>query len=182
MNKKLQGLLGASALLFAFGVQAQKVGPADIGGVVSGPKGPEAGVWVIAETTDLPTKYAKVVVTDDKGRFLIPQLPKANYDVWVRGYGLVDSQKSKAAPGKTLNLAAVAAPSAAAAAEYYPGMYWYSLINIPGKDQFPGTGEKGNGISPNIKTQEVWIDTLKSSCQSCHALGSKGIRTVPKMF
>jgi hypothetical protein len=26
----------------------------DIGGVVTGPKGPEAGVWVIAETRDLP--------------------------------------------------------------------------------------------------------------------------------
>ncbi len=182
MNKKLHGLLVASALLYALGVHAQKIGPADIGGVVSGPKGPEAGVWVIAETTDLPTKYAKVVVTDDKGRFLIPQLPKASYEVWVRGYGLVDSQKSKANPGKALNLKAVAAPNEAAAAEYYPGMYWYSLINIPGKDQFPGTGEKGNGISPNIKTQEVWVDTLKSSCQSCHALGSKGIRTVPKMF
>ena len=66
------------------------------------PKGPEAGVWVIAETTDLPTKFAKIVVTDDRGRYLMPDLPKANYDVWVRGYGLVDSAKVTAAPGKTL--------------------------------------------------------------------------------
>ena len=65
----------------------------DIGGVVTGPKGPEAGVWVIAETTDLPTKFAKIVVTDDRGRYLLPDLPKANYNVWVRGYGLVDSPK-----------------------------------------------------------------------------------------
>ena len=28
----------------------------DIGGMVSSSKGPEAGVWVIAETTDLPTR------------------------------------------------------------------------------------------------------------------------------
>src|SRR5580765_4518636 len=155
---------------------------ADIRGTVTGPNGPEAGVWVIAETTDLPTKFAKVVVTDDKGRYLVPALPKANYDVWVRGYGLVDSPKTKTSDGKTVNLKAVPAPNERAAAEYYPGMYWYSLINIPGKDQFPGTGEKGNGISPNIKTQEAWVDTLKSSCQSCHALGSKGMRTVPKAF
>jgi hypothetical protein len=168
----------ASSLLF-FSAAALA---ADIQGTVKGPNGPEAGVWVIAETTDLPTKYAKVVVTDDKGRYLIPDLPKGNYDVWVRGYGLVDSAKVKAVPGKTLNLTAKLAPSEKEAAEYYPGMYWYSMINIPAKDQFPGTGEKGNGISPNIKTQEVWIDTLKSSCQSCHALGSKGVRTVPKMF
>ena len=38
----------------------------DLGGVVTGPKGPEAGVWVIAETTNLPTKFAKVVVTDER--------------------------------------------------------------------------------------------------------------------
>ena len=66
----------------------------DIGGVVTGPKGPEAGVWVIAETTELPTKFARIVVTDDRGRYLMPDLPKANYDVWVRGYGLVDSPSS----------------------------------------------------------------------------------------
>src|SRR3984957_14470128 len=65
----------------------------DIGGVVTGPTGPEAGVWVIAETTGLPTKYAKIVVTDDQGRYVLPDLPKANYTVWVRGYGLVDSPK-----------------------------------------------------------------------------------------
>jgi hypothetical protein len=161
---------------------AQQVGASDIGGVVNGPKGPEAGVWVIAETGELPTKYAKVVVTDDKGRYLIPDLPKANYSVWVRGYGLVDSPKMKSAPGKTLNLRAVAARNEREAAEYYPGMYWYSLLNIPTPDQFPGTGEKGNGISPNIKTQEQWVDTVKNACQSCHALGSKGMRTVPKTF
>jgi hypothetical protein len=168
--------------LFCGTAAAQKVGASDIGGVVSGPKGPEAGVWVIAETTDLPTKYAKVVVTDDKGRYLIPELPKANYTVWVRGYGLVDSPKVKTTAGKTVNLKAVSAKTEKEAAQYYPGMYWYSMLNIPAKDQFPGTGDKGNGISPNIKTQEQWVDTVKNACQSCHALGSQGMRTVPKMF
>ena len=157
-------------------------GAGDIGGVVTSPSGPEAGVWVIAETSDLPTKFAKLVVTDDGGRFLIPDLPKANYSVWVRGYGLVDSPKVSGTPGSTLNLTAVPAPSAAAAAEFYPGMYWYSMINIPAKSEFPGTGEKGNGISSNIKSQEQWVDTVKNACQSCHSLGSKGMRTVPKEF
>src|SRR5277367_4003895 len=59
----------------------------DLGGVVTSSKGPEAGVWVIAETKDLGTGFRKIVVTDDQGRYVIPQLPKANYDVWVRGYG-----------------------------------------------------------------------------------------------
>ena len=53
----------------------------DLGGVVTSANGPEAGVWVIAETTGLPTKYAKVVVTDDRGRYVIPDLPKAMHDV-----------------------------------------------------------------------------------------------------
>ena len=94
----------------------------DIGGVVRGPAGPEAGVWVIAETTELPTKFAKIVVTDDQGRYVIPDLPpNVNYQVWVRGYGLVDSPKMRAKPGQQVNLAAVPAPDEAAAAHYYPG-------------------------------------------------------------
>jgi hypothetical protein len=83
-----------------------------IGGVVAGPRGPEAGVWVIAETKDLPTKYTKIVVTDDAGRFVVPDLPVAGYSIWVRGYGLVDSQKVQGHPGQTLDLKAVPAPDA----------------------------------------------------------------------
>src|SRR4026208_875864 len=101
----------------------------DIGGVVTGPGGPEAGVWVIAETADLPTGFAKVVVTDDQGRYVIPELPKATYKVWVRASALVASAKVDGEPGKTLNLTAVKAPDEKAAAEYYPGMYWYAMIN-----------------------------------------------------
>src|ERR1044071_7548060 len=121
------GLLSASvaALLFAAGqpaaAQQVRVDADDIGGVVTGAKGPEAGVWVIAETKDLPTKYVKIVVTDDPGRFVLPDMPKGNYDIWVRGYGLIDSPKVKAQPGKTIDLKSVQAPNRAAAAQYYPG-------------------------------------------------------------
>ena len=100
----------------------------DIGGVVTGTNGPEAGVWVIAETSDLPTRYAKIVVTDDQGRYVVPDLPKAKYKVWVRGYGLIDSPKVDGEPGKQLNLRAVPAPNEAAAAQYYPAIYWYSML------------------------------------------------------
>src|ERR1043166_165777 len=96
----------------------------DIGGGVKSANGAEAGVWVIAETTDLPTKYAKGVVTDDQGRYVIPDLPKANYTVWARGYGLIDSPKMRAKPGQHLNLMAVPAPNDAEAAHYYPAIYW----------------------------------------------------------
>ena len=89
------------------GGEAVRIDNDDIGGVVTGARGPEAGVWVIAETTDLPTKFSRTVVTDDQGRYLVPDLPKANYSVWVRGYGLVDSPKVQSAPGRILNLTAV---------------------------------------------------------------------------
>ena len=92
----------------------------DIGGMVASAAGPEAGVWVIAETTDLPTKFARIVVTDDQGRYVLPDLPNATYSVWVRGYGLVDSPRVEARPGQPLNLTAVVAPNERAAAEYYP--------------------------------------------------------------
>jgi hypothetical protein len=152
----------------------------DIGGVVTGPRGPEAGVWVIAETTDLPTRFSRTVVTDDQGRYLLPDLPKANYSVWVRGYGLVDSAKVQSAPGRNLNLTALAAPNPRAAAEYYPAAYWYSLVQVPAKSEFPGTGPEGNGINPNMKTQADWIRMMKSGgCTTCHQLGTKGTREIP---
>ena len=153
------------------------IGATDLGGVVTSASGPEAGVWVIAETADLPTKFAKMVVTDDRGRYVVPDLPKATYNVWVRGYGLVDSSKMKGTPGQHLNLTATPAPTPAAAADYYPGVYWYSMMRIPAAGEFPGTGASGNGINQVMKNQHYWIDTLKNSCQSCHALGSKGVRT-----
>jgi hypothetical protein len=153
----------------------------DIGGVVTSASGPEAGVWVIAETTGLPTKYAKIVVTDDQGRYLLPDLPKAYYNVWVRGYGLVDSPKVKAAPGKVLNLKAVVARNEAAAAEYYPAIYWYSMLKIPDKSEFPGTGEKANGIRESMKSQGEWLNVVKTNgCITCHQLGNKATRTIPK--
>jgi hypothetical protein len=149
----------------------------DIGGVVTGPNGPEAGVWVIAETHDLPTRFARIVVTNDQGEYLIPDLPDASYSVWVRGYGLVDSPKKDARPGSLLNLEAVPAPNERAAAEYYPAGYWFSLLDVPDKSNFPGTGPEGNGISANIKTQAAFLRNIKSgTCLACHALGTKGTR------
>jgi hypothetical protein len=157
------------------------IDPDDIGGVVRGAKGPEAGVWVIAETTDLPTKFVRIVVTDDQGRYVIPDLPKATYRVWVRGYGLVDSSKVQGAPGQQLNLTAVTAPDARAAAAYYPSGYWLSLLRVPDKSEFPGTGPSGNGIAPGMATQAHWLRLLKSGgCTACHGMGTKGTREIPK--
>ena len=150
----------------------------DIGGVVMGPKGPEAGVWVIAETRDLPTRYAKMVVTDDMGRFVVPDLPKAKYQVWVRGYGLVDSAKVDAQPGQRLNLKAVAAPNEAAAAEYYPAIYWYSMLKIPPAKDFGGSSD-----IPAKITQQDWLNTMRNNgCIGCHQLGQKSTREIPKEF
>ncbi|MGE3402556.1 MAG: carboxypeptidase regulatory-like domain-containing protein [Vicinamibacterales bacterium] len=167
----------------AQGGAAVQVDADDIGGRVSGPNGPEAGVWVIAETRDLPTRYIKTVVTDDQGRYVIPDLPKATYQVFVRGYGLVDSPRVTAAPGAQLNLTAVPAPTPQAAAQIYPASYWYSLAEVPARSEFPGTGAEGNGINPNIRTQEEFIRLMKTdSCEACHQLGSRGTREIPSLF
>src|SRR5262249_28649902 len=107
--------------------------------------------------------------------------PKANYDIWVRGYGLVDSPKVKAAPGRNLNLTAVVAQNAAAAAEYYPAQYWYSMLHIPDKSLFPGKGDgpRGNGLAGKVKSQAQWLSTMKThACNSCHQLGNKPTRTI----
>ena len=152
----------------------------DLGGVVTSANGPEAGVWVIAETTDLPTKFVKIVVTDDAGRYLLPDLPSAEYSVWVRGYGLVDSPKIQSAPGRIVNLTAVVAPNDRAAAEYYPAGYWFSLLQPPNENEFPGTGPEGNGISPNMRSQAEWLRNVKSgNCMACHQLGNKATREIP---
>ncbi|MBY0508560.1 MAG: carboxypeptidase-like regulatory domain-containing protein [Rhodospirillaceae bacterium] len=159
--------------LAAGGVQ---IDPDDIGGVVTGAKGAEAGVWVIAETKDLATPYIKIVVTDDQGRYVLPDLPKGKYKVWVRGYGLVDSQPVDGAPGKGLNLTAVIAPDAKAAAEIYPANYWFALLNPPDKSEFPGTGPQGNGIVPSITSRNDWVIQVKENCLPCHQLGTKATR------
>src|SRR5688572_20948544 len=144
----------------------------DIAGLVIGPRGPEAGVWVIAETRDLPTAFAKIVVTDDAGQFLVPDLPKANYSVWVRGYGLLDSPKVSATPGVRLTLTASRAPDARAGAQNYPPIYWFSLMRVPAAREFP---------LEKIKSQGEWLNIVKTgACQSCHAMGTPGTRTIPK--
>ena len=135
------------------------IDPDDIGGVVTSAKGAEAGVWVIAETTDLPTKFARIVVTDDQGRYVVPDLPRATYQVFVRGYGLVDSPRQPAKPGQTLNLTAVIAPDAKAAAEAYPAGWWLAMVPTP------------EGPDGQLRFQQ----NMKG-CLDCHHVGSKATR------
>ena len=173
------GVAGSTRALQAPG-NAIAIDSDDLAGTVTGLAGPEAGVWVIAESSDLPTPFARIVVTDERGRYLVPDLPKATYRVWVRGYGLIDSPKTSTSPGRILDLRAVPAPSQAAAAQYYPAAHWLSLMEMPARSEFPGTGDAGNGISPNVKTQNDWIRRVKSGgCTACHALGTKATREIP---
>src|SRR5215213_6469725 len=189
MTTKSRLYLGVAALAIAVvltgsvvEVSAQQSAPPavaidndDIGGVVTGASGPEAGVWVIAETTDLPTRYAKMVVTDDQGRYVLPDLPKAKYKVWVRGYGLVDSQKVDGEPGKNLNLTALKALNEAEAAKVYPAIYWYAMLKIPDASEFGGKSD----IPDKIK-QTDWLNLMKNNgCVGSHQLGQLSTRTIP---
>src|SRR5262245_25897757 len=135
------------------------IDPDDIGGVVTSSKGPEAGVWVIAETKETPTKFARIVVTDDQGRYVLPDLPSASYQVFVRGYGLVDSARQTAKRGQQLNITATIAPDAKAAAQVYPAAYWLSMIRLP----------------DGAKAQEEFQKNAKE-CYDCHQLGGKATR------
>lgn len=189
----------AGAVLSHAAASSVAVEDDDIGGVVTSSKGPEAGVWVIAEAVNSPTKFAKIVVTDDQGRYLVPDLPKGNYKVWVRGYGLVDSKPADGVTGTSLALTAVLAPNPRAAAQYYPAAYWAALLKIPTKSEFPMTipppppllGEPdpikdthaneraGDPSAPTvIQTREEWLTQMKA-CWTCHQIGLKSTREIP---
>jgi hypothetical protein len=164
----------AGSLAISAGARAASAGlkpkADEIGGTVSSAKGPEAGVWVIAETNDLPTRFAKIVVTDDQGRYLIPELPGGNYSVWVRGYGLVDSAKVRAAPGSLVNLTALIAPNAASAAQIYPAAYWYAMMKLPTEVELAA-------IPGGRSAYLMWMKNM--ACVGCHQLGDYATRTIP---
>jgi hypothetical protein len=166
----LAAVLAADAALAQPSAQQIKIDNDDIAGVVTSPKGPEAGVWVIAETNAFATRYAKIVVTDDQGRYLIPDLPAATYKVWVRGYGLADSAPVQSAPGKHLALTAVTAPDAATAARVYPAAYWYAMLKLP---QTAEIAQLHGGRNEYL----MWIKNM--GCVGCHQLGNLATRTLP---
>ena len=176
-------LAAFAAAVISVGVHGQVPATGTITGVVQGDKGPEAGVWVIAETKDLPTNFIKIVVTDDRGRFLVPELPNASYSVWVRGYGLVDSKPQALKPGAaSVTLRAATAKTPREAAQVYPGNYWLSMMEPPAPSEFPGTGEQGNGLAAGMLTQSQWLHSLKSNCNFCHQLGNPITRTLDHVF
>jgi hypothetical protein len=176
----ISGVIAGLLVYSADGVHAQRRAPEGyISGVVKSAQGAEAGVWVIAETKDLPTNFIKIVVTDDQGRFMMPELPPASYSVWVRGYGLVDSTPVQMKPRTdSVTLTAVAAKTPLEAAKVYPGNYWLSLLEPPAASEFPGTGPQGNGLGPAMQSQNHWINSLKSDCNFCHQLGNAETRSV----
>src|SRR4051794_2512618 len=166
----LLAAVSACALDSGSALLAQRAAPQGfIGGVVRSSSGPESGVWVIAETKDLLTNFIKIVVTDDQGKFLVPDLPAANYKVWVRGYGLVDSTPITMKPAtNSITLKTTTAKTPQEAAKVYPGDSWLSLMEPPPTSLFPGTGNQGNGLNANMKTQNQWLNQLKSGCNFCH--------------
>ncbi len=170
------GVVSAAVLILAWATitsaqESVDIDSDDIGGVVTSADGPEAGVWVIAETDDFQTRYAKIVVTDDNGHYVVPDLPDADYQVWVRGYGLADSEKVAANPGDAVDLTAIVAPSAAIAAEIYPAIAWYAMMHLPAESELE-TIEGGLNLYRNMMTS--------NGCIGCHQLGNLATRTIPE--
>jgi len=149
-------------------VPGLKVDKTSIGGVVVNSNGgkPEAGVWVIAETKSLPVPFRKIVVTDDQGRFLVPDLPAGSYELWVRGYGLKDTDRTKASLGGQFKLQISNAANPQEAAKIYPASYWTSLIQPPPMSELP----------PAYKSQDEWLAAQRNGCNHCHELGMVATR------
>ena len=154
--------VGCAPLEEALVLEGVQLDADDIGGVVTSAQGPEAGVWVVAETTDLPTRFIRIVATDDQGRYVVPDLPDATYEVFVRGYGLVDSMRVSATPGQMLDLEAVVAPDSTVAAEVYPAAWWLSMIELPEGEH--SQQELGSSVT---------------GCLNCHQVGNKATRVIP---
>ncbi len=172
MRTTISRFFAALALLpMLAGAQNVEIDADDIGGVVTSESGPEAGVWVIAETDEFDTFFAKIVVTDDNGRYVVPDLPEANYELWVRGYGLADSEKVAAARGATVDLTAIVAPNETVAAEVYPAAAWYAMMHLP--------AESALGHVPGGLNQYLGI-MKNQTCVGCHQLGQKATRTIPE--
>jgi hypothetical protein len=110
---------------------------------------------------------------------VVPDLPQANYQVWARGYGLIDSNKTMSAPGRMVNITAIPARTPADAAQYYPAIYWYSMLKIPAAADF-------NGHTPGVAadmTQTEWLNEMKNNgCVGCHQLGQHATRTYPPAY
>ncbi len=151
------GVLSYSWVAAQRGVQAPAIDADDIGGIVRSSRGPEAGVWVIAENRDVAARLVRTVVTDDQGRYVLPDLPRGMYQVWTRGFGLIDSRRVAASLGRRLDLTAVVAPNPRAAADYYPPKYWMTLLD-------------GSKLDLGI---------VKDGCMNCHQLGNQATRTMP---
>jgi hypothetical protein len=192
MNKRQIAIVSVSMAFLAWVAHAQSPATSKrsypegfISGRVLNGTSPEAGVWVIAETHETNTPFVKIVVTDDAGRYTLPQLPDATFSVWVRGYGLADSAKVKGRPGDTnLELKVQSAKDAREAAKVYPGDYWLSLLEPPAASNFPGTGgvaNGGNGFMPSILSQDDWMHRFKKDCNFCHQLGNQLTRTLTHM-
>ena len=167
----------AGGLVSALGTACQSPPPTvtidddDIGGVVTSENGPEAGVWVIAETADLGTRFSRIVVTDEQGRYVVPDLPDAGYQLWVRGYGLLDSAKADASPGDLVDLTAASAPDPASAAQAYPAAYWYSMMALPAEEEL---AQLDGGMNEYL----TWMKNM--GCVGCHQLGQESTRTLPE--
>ncbi|HLB46497.1 MAG TPA: hypothetical protein VJL59_05665, partial [Anaerolineales bacterium] len=169
-HRRMLWALFAILCLLGWSVSGQQNIPAtanSIGGTVVNSTGarPEPGVWVIAETQSLPVPFRKIVVSDDQGRFLVPDLPKGDYELWVRGYGLKDSARLRGALGGQIKLMVDNASSPQEAARIYPAAYWNSLIHPPAKEQLPAA----------FVSQEHWLANLRG-CNQCHQIGMTDMR------
>ena len=149
----------------------------DIGGVVTSAKGPEAGVWVIAETNDLPTRFARMVVTDDQGRYVIPESAQSqlrHLGARLRIGGFTESEKRSRQASQPQS--GGGAKRSRGSAILSGNLLVFHARRFLKPDEFGGKGE-----IPAKLTQTEWLNTMKNNgCIGCHQLGQLSTRTFPK--
>ena len=171
MHRSRHTRIFATALAALLLLEVGAARSSEIAGTVTSARGPEAGVWVIAETHDFKTRFAKIVVTDEAGRYLSARSSAAPRT--ASGCAATASPtrpKSEATPGHSVNLAAVIAPDAATAAKVYPAAYWYAMMKIPEEAEVASLPGGRNGYL-------MWMKNM--GCVGCHQLGNLATRTLP---
>ena len=142
-----------------------------IAGIVKDEAGhPLAGAWVTGVNATTSSHPRKTVVTDENGRYVIPDLPGPNpYQVRARVYGYADRWIKNVSAGTVVNIEYQAQDRLGSkeTAAQYPAQYWLSLVDVPSESKVKAAG---------FEDQRHWMGQFNMVCQLCHQLGTAATR------
>ena len=129
----------------------------------------------------LATPFRKIVVTDEAGRYLVPDLPGRIMSCGWR-LRLVDSPPVAAHAGRSRRVAGCRRARRARGGADLAGELLVLAVEVPPETSSSrGPGPNGNGIAPEVVTQHQSISTIKAGCNVCHQLGDLATREIPQV-